>query len=56
MIDDEKVEPEVEMINQNAELRSKLKRYKEEVHRLRERIKVQNEDIEEALDQLTVCF
>lgn len=40
------------ILSQNKELKAKVKKYKEEVHRLKEKIRVQHEDIKEALDQL----
>jgi hypothetical protein len=38
----------------NVELKTKVKKYKEEVVRLKEKIKCQNVNMEEALAQLTV--
>ena len=39
---------------QNVELKTKLKKYKDEIVRLKEKIKSQNINMEEALAQLTV--
>jgi hypothetical protein len=36
------------------ELKSKVQKYKDEIHKLKERIKVQNKDIEDAVQQLMV--
>ncbi len=41
-------------MKQNNEIKAKLKKYKDEIYRLKEKIKTQNKDIEEALKLLSV--
>ena len=41
-------------MKKNNEIKTKLKKYKDEIHRLKEKIKTQNKDIEEALKLLSV--
>lgn len=40
--------------SKSSELKNKLKKYREEIIRLKDKIKLQNKEVEEALNQLMV--
>jgi hypothetical protein len=48
------ISEELKVNNQIVDLKSKLKKYKDEICKLKERIKSQNQDIEDAIQHLIV--